>query len=124
MSLTGCTYDEAQFEYNEYVDIVDAVESILNKMAPLPKSAALTNPRKRKRADITPEEEHVESLRPTMELMNREIESKITSSQRAPSSEAVTQIPHEEMALQNNYSQECQIPSAQSEARTQETESQ
>jgi hypothetical protein len=123
MSLTGCTQDEAQFAYNEKGDVVDAVEDILNRIAPLPTSVTLSNPRKRKREDITPEEEEVARLRPRMEQMNAEIENKITSNQRAPSSEAVTQNPHEETALRNNCSQECQLPSVEEEAQTQETES-
>jgi hypothetical protein len=121
MSLTGCTQDEAQFAYNETEDIVDAVESVLNKIAPLPKSVTLSNPRKRRREDMTPDEEHVQNLRPTMELMNNEIESKITSTQRAASSRAETQNLREETALRNNCSQEYQLPSVESEAQTQET---
>jgi len=123
MSLTGCTQEEAQFAYNEKGDAVDAIEDILNRISPLPKSVTLSNPRKRKREDMTPEEEEVEKLRPTMELMNREIESKITSNQRAASSEAVTRVPHEETVLQNSCLQECQLPSVESEAQTQETAS-
>lgn len=122
ISLTGCTQDEAQFAYNEKGDVVDAVEDILNRIAPLPKSVTLSNPRKRRREDMTPEEEHVQNLRPTMERMNNEIESKITSNQHAASSPAVTQTHHEEMAQQNSCSQECQLPSVESEVQTQETE--
>ena len=123
MSLTGCTQEEAQFAYNEKGDAVDAIEDILNRISPLPKSVTLSNPRKRKREDMTPEEEEVEKLRPTMELMNRDIESKITSNQRAASSEAVTRVPHAETVLQNSCLQECQLPSVESEAQTQETAS-
>jgi hypothetical protein len=123
MSLTGCTQEEAQFAYNEKGDAVDAIEDILNRISPLPKSVTLSNPRKRKREDMTPEEEEVEKLRPTMELMNREIESKITSNQRVASSEAVTRVPREETVLQNSCLQECQLPSVESEAQTQETAS-
>ena len=123
MSLTGCSEEEAQFAYNEKCDTVDAIEYILDKIAPLPKSAAISNPRKRKREDITPEEEAVQNLRPTMEKMTREIEHSITSNQPAPSSEAVTPVHPEETALQNNYLQICQLPSVEEEAQTQETES-
>lgn len=113
MSLTGCSEDEAQFAYNEHQDTVDAVEYILNKVSPISKSVALSNPRKRKREDITPEEEHVQNLRPTMEQMTREIQSSITSTQRAPSSEVEMQAPHGETVLQSNCSQECQLPSVE-----------
>lgn len=122
VSLTGCSEEEARDVYQMKGDTVDAVEYIMNKYNPLPKSVELTNPRKRKREDITPEEEHVQNLRPTMEQMNREIESKITSNQRAPSSGDATQTPHEEKVLQNNCSQVCQLPSVEEEAQTQETE--
>jgi hypothetical protein len=123
MSLTGCSEEDAQFAYNEKCDTVDAIEYILDKISPLPKSAAISNPRKRKREDITPEEEVVQNLRPAMEKMTRDIEDSITSSQRAPSSEAVTPVHREETALQNNYLQICQLPSVEEEAQTQETES-
>ncbi len=123
MSLTGCSEDDARFAYNEKCDTVDAVEYILDKIAPLPKSAAMSNPRKRRREDITPEEEAVQKLRPTMEKMTREIEDSITSSQRAPSSEAVMPVHPEETALRNNYLQICQLPSVEEEVQTQETES-
>jgi hypothetical protein len=124
ISLTGCSEEEARDVYQMKGDTVDAVEYIMNKYNPVPKSVELSNPRKRKREDITPEEEHVQHLRPTMEQMNREIENKITSNQRAPSSGDATQIPHEETVLQNNCSQVCQLPSVEEEAQTQETESQ
>ena len=122
MSLTGCSEDEAQFAYNEKCDTVDAIEYILDKISPLPKTVAMTNPRKRMREDITPEEEAVQNLRPTMEKMTREIESSITSNQPAPSSEVVMPIPPGGTVLQNNYSQICQLPSVPEEAQTQETE--
>jgi hypothetical protein len=122
MSLTGCLEEDARSAYDEKGDTVDAVEYILNKIAPIPKSVILSHPRKRRRDDITPQEEHVQKLRPTMELMNREIEANITSSQRAPSSEVETQTLREETALQNNCSQEYQPPSVESEDQTQETE--
>jgi hypothetical protein len=121
MSLTGCQEDEAKLAYKTTEDAVDAVELIMNKIAPLPNHAL--HPRKRKRTDITPEEEYVDSLRPTMERMTANIEASITSSQRAVSSEVETRALLEETALQNNCLQECQIPSVQEEVQTQETES-
>lgn len=123
ISLTGCSEEDAQNAYNEKQDTVDAIEHILNKISPVPKSVALSNPRKRKRDDITPEEEHVQNLRPTMELMTRQIEASITSVQHAPSSGVVTQIPREETVQQNNCSQECLLPSVESEVQTQGTAS-
>ena len=122
MSLTGCSEEEAQFAYNEKCDTVDAIEYILDKIAPLPKTASISNPRKRKREDITPDEEVIQSLRPTMEKMTHSIESGITSSQPAPSSADVTPVPPGGTVLQNNCSQVCQLPSVQEEVQTQETE--
>jgi hypothetical protein len=121
ITLTGCQEDEARLAYDATEDTVDAVEMVMNKIAPL--AGQPTNPRKRKRADITPDEEYIDSLRPTMERLNANIEANITSSQRADSLGVVTQVPHEETVPQNNYLQECQIPSVQEEAQTQETES-
>jgi hypothetical protein len=122
MSLTGCSEDEARFAYNEKCDTVDAIEYILDKIAPLPKTVEMSNPRKRKREDITPDEEALQRLRPTMEKMTREIEKSITSNQPAPSSEVATPVLHEETALQNSYLQVCQLPSVEEEVQTQETE--
>lgn len=119
ISLTGCSEEDATIAYKNTNDPVDAVEQILNKIAPVPATAKIS--RKRKREDITADEEYINSLRPTMELMNTQIEASITSSRHAPSSGVVTQVPREETVLQNNCSQECQIPSAQEEAQTQET---
>ncbi len=122
MSLTGCSEDEARFAYNEKCDTVDAIEYILDKIAPLPKTAYMSNPRKRKREDITPDEEAVQNLRPTMEKMTRDIEKSITSDQPVPSSEDVTPAHPEETVLQNSYLQVCQLPSVEEEVQTQETE--
>ena len=122
MSLTGCSEDEARFAYNEKCDTVDAIEYVLDKIAPLPKTASMSNPRKRRREDITPEEETVQNLRPTMEKMTREIEHGITSNQPVPLSEDVTPTPLGGTVLQNNCSQVCQLPSVEEEVQTPETE--
>ena len=123
VSLTGCSENEAREVYDLKGDTVDAVEYIVNKYNPLPKSLEISNPRKHRRHDITPEEEEVEKLRPTMEQMTKEIESKIISTQRAPSSAVEMLTHHEETAPQNSCLQECQLPFVESEAQTQETES-
>jgi len=122
ISLTGCSEDEARTAYSARRDTVDAIEDIMNKNAPVVSSIGL--PRKMKRHDMTPDEAEITKIRTTMETFDNEISNKLTSNQHAASSEAVKLIPHEEMVLQNNYSQECQIPSVQEEAQTQETDCQ
>ena len=122
ITLTGCSEDDARDAYSLKGDTVDAIEHILNKTAPLTSSIGL--PRKRKRDDMTYDEAEITKIRTTMETFDNEISNKLTSNQHAASSEAVKLIPREEMALQNSYSQECQIPSLQEEAQTQETECQ
>ena len=122
ITLTGCLEDEARTAYSLKGDTVDAIEHILNKIAPLPSSIGL--PRKRKREDITDDEVELTKIRTTMETFDNEISNKLTSNQHAASSEAVKLIPREEMVLQNSYSQECQLPSVQEEAQTPETECQ
>ena len=122
ITLTGCSEDEARTAYSLKEDTVDAIEHILNKIAPIPCSIGL--PRKRKREDITHDEAEITKIRATMENFDSEMSNKFTSNQHAASSEAVTLIPREETVLQNNYFQECQIPSVQEEAQTQETECQ
>lgn len=124
VSLTGCSENEAREVYELKEDTVDAIEYIMNKYSPLPKSVELSNPRKRRRDDITPEEQHVQNLRPTMEQMNSNIENQITSSQHAPSSPTEKRTPHAGTVLQNNCSQEYLLPSVPEEVETQETESQ
>jgi hypothetical protein len=122
VTLTGCSEDEARSAYSLKGDTVDAIEHILNKTAPLTSSIGL--PRKRQRDDMTHDEAEITKIRTTMESFDTEISNKLTSNQHAASSEAVTLIPREEMVLQNSYFQECQIPSVQEEAQTQETECQ
>jgi hypothetical protein len=122
ITLTGCSEDEARTAYSLKGDTVDAIEDILNKTAPPTSSIGL--PRKRQREDITDDEVELTKIRTTMETFDNEISNKLTSNQHAASSEAVKLIPREETVLQNNYSQECQIPSVQEEAQTQETECQ
>ena len=122
ITLTGCSEDDARDAYSLKGDTVDAIEHILNKTAPLTSSIGL--PRKRKRDDMTHDEAELTKIRTTMETFDNEISNKLTSNQHAASSEAVKLIPREEMALQNSYSQECQLPSLQEEAQTQETECQ
>ena len=122
ITLTGCSEDEAKSAYSLKADTVDAIEHILNKTAPLTSSIGL--PRKRKRDDMTHDEAELTKIRTTMETFDNEISNKLTSNQHAASSEAVKLIPREEMALQNSYSQECQLPSVQEEAQTQGTECQ
>jgi hypothetical protein len=123
VSLTGCSEDEAREVYELREDTVDAIEYIINKYNPLPTSVGLSNPRKRRRDDITPEEEHVQNLRPTMEQMTSNIENQITSNQPSASSTNEKRTPHEEMVLRNNCSQEYLLPSVPEEVETQEIES-
>ena len=122
ITLTGCSEDDARHAYSLKGDTVDAIEYILNKTAPLTSSIGL--PRKRKRDDMTHDEAEITKIRTTMESFDTEISNKLTSNQHAASSEAVKLVPREETALQNSYFQECQIPSVQEEAQTQETECQ
>lgn len=119
VTLTGCSEDEARSAYSLKADTVDAIEHILNKIAPLTSSIGL--PRKRQRDDMTHDEAELTRIRTTMETFDNEISNNLTSNQHAASSEAATLVRREETVLQNSYSQECQLPSLQEEVQTQET---
>lgn len=118
MGLTGCTEVIAQKAYDEKNgDVLLAVDFILFGGNPPPEKT------KRKRADITEHEEHLNSMRKTMEAMDAEIEKRpnTTSNPLDCEEQDEMQALHEEMVQRNSCFQECQIPSMEEEVRTPET---
>lgn len=98
-SLTGCSEEEAKKVFSETHDTVEAVDKILAKPVVVP----YTLPRKRKREDITPNEEEVEKIRQTMEVFDTEMDKKLpTGGQRVASGSTETPCLHEETVQQNN----------------------
>jgi len=118
-SLAGCSEEVAREAYYRTNDVILAVDSILFPDMELPKSL------KRKREDITPEEEHLNEVRKTMKAFDEEIENRprnTTGELPVCLETDETPDPLEEMALQNNCVQQCQIASMEEEDQTQETE--
>lgn len=98
-SLTGCSEEEAKTAYAETKDTVEAIDRILAR----PPVVESTLPRKRKREDITPDEEELEKIRGTLEAFDAEMDKKLpTGGQRAASESDVTPSHHEETVQQNN----------------------
>lgn len=79
----------------------DPVEALSIKMGAIPKKRKLNE-----------QQEFFAMLRTDMEKLEHSIQSGYSKTNQSESSEqGEKQIPHEEMAQQNNYYQECQIPS-------------
>ena len=118
-SLAACSEDEARAAYEKTGDVLLAVDSILFPDQELPK------PLKRKREDITPEEEHLTEVRQIMKNFDAEIENRpqqSISDLPVCMEEDETPDPLEETALQSSCFQQCQIPSMEGVDQTQETE--
>lgn len=121
-SLAGCSEDDARSAYEKTEDVVEAIDLVLarpvsacDRVVPLPK--------KKKREDITPDEEEVEKIRTTMKAFDSEMVEKMANVSNPPSHvlQDETQNHHEETALQNNYSQVCRLPLIEEEAQIPET---
>ena len=115
-NLTGCTRDQAEETYHETQDVVEAVDRLLQK----PVSAADKYVNKNRKVQELTEEQKI--LKKTREILKRFDEERSNfAGQRVSEGSSVTQLHRGEMALQNNCSQECQLPSLESTAQTQET---
>jgi len=115
-SLTGCQENQARdafFKHNK--DALLAIDSILfpNQSLPVVK--------KRKREDITDNEEYIDGLRKTMREFDAQTDARSISNQPECVELIEKQTPLEETARQNNCLQECQIPSMEVEDQTQGT---
>jgi len=114
-NLTGCTRDQAEEMYHETQDVVEAIDRLLEK----PVSAA-DKYTKLKRQTVLTEEQKL--LKQTREVLKRFDEERSTyQGQHVTEGSSVIQLRPEEMALQNNCSQQCQLPSLEEGAQTQET---
>ena len=114
-NLTGCDEEDAQRIYAETRDIVEAVDRLLAK--PVSAADKYTPPKKEK---VLTEEQKI--LAEAREILKRFDEERSTfQGQRVDEGSSVTQLRHEEMVLQNNCSQQCQLASLEEVAQTQET---
>lgn len=97
-SLTGCTEEEATKVYNETEDTVEAIDRILAQ----PQVVKATLPCKRKRTDITPDEEEIEKIRKTLEVFDDEIDKKLSTGARPGASRPDVTPSHPEETVQQN----------------------
>jgi len=120
-SLAECSEEVAHEAYSKAGDVLLAVDSILFPDMELPKLL------KRKREDITADEEYLAEVRQTMKNFDEETEKRVrnvptTSDLPVCMEEDETPDPLEEMALRNSCVQICQIPSTEEEDQTLGTE--
>lgn len=114
MNLSGCTKEQAEKAYEEHKDVVEAVDSLLeNPVHPEDKYVHVV------KHDVTPEEKIIAPYRKILKELDEKMSTSLNQHGHAGSVEKLH--PHEEMVLQNNYSQECQLPALELEVQTQET---
>ena len=117
-SLVGCSEEEARSAYEKTEDVVEAVDLVLAR--PKCSSDRFVPPfQKKKRLDITPEEEEVERIRGTMKAFDSEMDRNLTNASNplAPSLSNETQVHHEETVPQNNCLQVCRLPLIEEEVQ-------
>lgn len=115
-TLTGCTQDEAEKTLNETEDVVEAVDRLL---ATKPSMADKYLSEKKRPREVTPEEQIVSKFRSTLQQFDKLVSTSLC--QPSHEEQGGRQVLREETVLQNSYSQECQLPSLQSEVETRET---
>ena len=119
-TLTGCTSDMAIEVFEQTGDVTLAVDKILFK-------TEIPSKKKRVLDEVGSE---LEKIRETMKVLDKQMDARpdstinqySTSSSRLAREVSVSRPVHRgETVLQNNYSQECQLPVLQSKVQTQET---
>jgi hypothetical protein len=115
-SLSGCTQEEAERAFTETEDVIEAVDRLLAKK---PSAADKYLSGKKRPREVTPEEQVVSKFRNTL----KHFDDLVSTSLYRPAHEGQdeTRDPHEETAQQTNCFQQCQLPSLQEGAQTQET---
>jgi hypothetical protein len=117
-NLTGCSREQAEEVYAQTQNVVDAVDRLLVNV-PSPAEKYIQSRRTQKYE--TEEQKHLRKLREIMEKIEENVKKSTSSNQHGYEGSVETPSRHEEMALQNNCSQECHLPSLESEAQTQGT---
>jgi len=110
-SISGCSEEEAKKVFQETEDVVDAIDKLIEKK---PMNYEKYIPAKPTQI-LT--EEQIE-IRKVRELMKK-LDDKMSTSLDQPGcvEPNVQQVLREEMALQNNDSQQCQLLSQESEVQ-------
>ena len=115
-NLTGCTLEEAEKTYEETKDIVEAVDKLLEKAS---SKAEMYIQSKRVKKQVTFEEDIIKPVRTLLKTFDEKMSTSLRQHGHEGQVEKLNH--HEEMVLQNNCSQECQIPSLESGVERQET---
>lgn len=113
--LANCSVEEAKKAYEETGNIIDAVDMLFK--VPTVSSSKYTH--SRVPAELTEEQREKKRIREILERFDKEKSTSLN--QRVDEGSSVTLVRHGETVLQNNCSQQCQIPSLQEEAETPET---
>jgi hypothetical protein len=114
--LAGCSQNEAQVVYSETNDVVEAVDRLLVKQQ---SSAEKYIQSKKPKKEVTTEEKIIAPYRVILKEMDEKMSTSL--SQHGHEGSVETLVRREETVLQNNCSQECQLPSLESEAGKQGT---
>lgn len=104
--LSGCSKEDALKAWEEFGDVVEAVDNLLpGKVS-------------KKTKELSDEQQFFKEMRETLKLMDEKRQVNLVSPE--PCEQDEQQDHHEETVLQNNYFQECQIPSLESKVEKQE----
>ena len=104
--LSGCSKEDAMKSWEEFGDVVEAVDNLLPGKT------------SKKKKELSEEQQFFKEMRETMKVMDDKRQISLVSHE--PCEQDETQDHHEETFLQNNYFQECQIPSLELKVEKQE----
>jgi hypothetical protein len=116
VDLAGCSEEDAKRVYDEVGDVSEAVDILMPKS--VTKASEYINKLKPK-VEITEEQQWCRYIRGVLKEMDEKKSTSASQPEREERSENCTL--REETAQQNSYSQECHLPSLESEAQIQET---
>ena len=104
--LSGCSKEDAIKSWEEFGDIVEAVDNLLPGKS------------SKKIKELSEEQQLFKEMREMLKKMDEKKQINLVA--REPCEQDETQDHHEETFLQNNYFQECQIPSLELKVEKQE----
>ena len=114
-NLAGCSAKEAEDALAETGDVIEAVDRLMAK----PQCLSNKFIKPFVKPELTQEQQEIKFVRESLKKFD---DLKIISLSRPDCVQpSVQNNHHEETVLQNNCSQQCQIPSLESEAQKQET---
>jgi len=117
-NLTDCSIEDAKAAYEETKDVVDAVDKLLVKVVNVSDKYTI---KPKKEAILTEEQIEIAKARKLMKENDDRMYKSVTLDQCESEESDEMQDHPEETVLQNNCSQECQLPSLELEAEKQET---